>query len=137
MTKTEFGKQFQRLRVAGYRLPVFDGVTVADVVAEWFDTFKGCTVEEFSEAIDRLKQHKTDTWWPATGEIWALVFDVRKARALRNQCDSSTAEWPAVGPDIRQQLAAEFRDFAHRLSQKMTMPNAAPQVTPDDRERQG
>lgn len=129
MTKTDFGKQFQRLRVAGYRLPVFDGVKVTEVIDEWYATFGGCSLEEFSAAIDRLKQQKTDTWWPATGEIWSHIFEIRKARRIRNSVNESH-EWPETGPNLRQQLAADFREFARKLSQQMTMPHAEPQVPP-------
>lgn len=120
MTKAEFSEQFKRLRVAGYRLPVFDGITIADVITEWYGTFGNCSVAEFSEAIDRLKQSKTDTFWPATGELWAEVYEIRKARRIRLQ---------AVQPDYadtipnerRQELAGMFRDFAKTLAGRMAM----------------
>ena len=133
MTKTEFSDQFKRLRVSGYRLPVFDGITVKDVTEEWFRTFGQCSAEEFSQAIDRLKQTKTDTFWPATGEIWQHVFEVRKARRIRQQMamPEAGAETPA---QVRQELAGMFRDFASKLSQRMSMPkaNVPEQVEPDD-----
>jgi hypothetical protein len=132
MTKGEFGTEFQRLRIAGYRLPVFDGITIKDVIDEWYSTFASCSVEDFSAAIDKLKQTKTDTWWPATGEIWALVFEVRHARAIRSQHDSSMTEWPEIPVDVREQLAAKFRDFAASLGRRMAMPDAEPQVKPEE-----
>lgn len=132
MTKTEFGKQFQRLRVAGYRLPVFDGVTIADVITEWYGTFGNCSEAEFSEAIDRLKQSKTDTFWPATGELWAHVYELRKARRIRLQAAQPDYQ-DGRSPVQRQELAEMFRGFAKTLSQRMAMkaePSDA-QVEPD------
>lgn len=128
MTKTEFSDQFKRLRVAGYRLPVFDGITIKDVIDEWFKTFGSCTVEEFSQAIDRLKQGKQDTFWPATGELWAHVFEVRKARRIRLQGQMPTDHDIPAGD--RQELAAMFRTFAQQLGQRMTMPKAVAQEEP-------
>lgn len=32
-----------------------------------------------SAAVDKLKQTKTDTFWPATGELWCLIREYRKA----------------------------------------------------------
>lgn len=81
-------------------------------------------------AIDRLKQHKTDTWWPATGEIWAHIFEIRKARKVRASMDDH-GEFPETPADVRAQLAAGFREFAQKLSQRMTMPHAGPQVEPE------
>lgn len=130
MTKTEFREQFKRLRLAGYRLPLFDGVTIEDVMSEWYDTFSNCTAEEFSQAIDRLKQQKTDTWWPATGEIWAQVFEVRKARKVRASMDDH-GEFPETPAEVRAQLAAGFREFAAQLSQRMRMPQVEPQAEPE------
>lgn len=130
MTKAEFAAQFKRLRVAGYRLPVFDGVTVKDVTDEWYGTFANCSAEEFAQAIDRLKQRKTDTFWPATGELWAHIFEIRKARRIRAQVGESH-EWPETPATVRQELAGMFRGFAQQLAAKMTIPEAPVQVAPD------
>lgn len=127
MTKAEFGEQFKRLRVAGYRLPVFDGVKVNDVIEEWYGTFGSCSHEEFSQAIDRLKQQKTDTWWPATGELWQHIFEVRKARKIRQSM--TTPEYGSETPQqVRQELAGMFRQFAQTLSQKMAMPKVSESI---------
>lgn len=130
MTKTEFGKQFQRLRVAGYRLPVFDGVKVTDVIDEWYATFGGCTEAEFAEAIDRLKKAKTDTFWPATGELWAQVFEIRKARKIRAQSVVTEGHWAMSNEDANDFLSM-LRECKQRILAKMTMPHAEPQVEPD------
>ena len=120
MTKAEFQTQFKRLRVAGYRLPVFTDITITDVITEWYGTFGNCSLEEFSEAIDKLKQSKTDTFWPATGEIWAHVFEIRKARRIRLQAMQPDPE-DAIPQTTRQELAGMFREFAKTLSQRMAM----------------
>jgi hypothetical protein len=127
MTKTEFAEQFKRLRVAGYRLPVFDGVSVKDVTDEWYGTFGNCSADEFSQAIDRLKQSKTDTFWPATGELWQHVFEVRKARRIRLQAMQADPV-DTVPQTQRQELAAMFRGFAQQLSQRMSMPKVSEAV---------
>jgi hypothetical protein len=132
MTKTEFSEQFKRLRVAGYRLPVFQpGESVKDLTDEWFGTFGACTKDEFAYAIDELKKAKTDTWWPAPGELWAHVFEYRKGRRLRMQTDVAD-DRDALTQAQRNELAAHFRDFARRLSAKMTMPRAVAQVEPQE-----
>jgi hypothetical protein len=127
MTKTEFQSQFKRLRVAGYRLPVFDGITIADVIEEWYGTFGNCSVDEFSKAIDLLKQKKTDTFWPATGELWAQVYEIRKARRIRLQAEQPSD--PDTLPQAkRDELAGMFRDFAKTLAQRMAMKSAPSDV---------
>jgi hypothetical protein len=133
MTKTEFKAQFKRLRTAGYRLPVWDGITVDDVLAEWFDTFGSCSLAEFSAAIDKLKQVKTDTFWPATGEIWTHVFEYRKERRIRLQVESGM-HYTGVDltPEQRQEMASMFREFTKGLSQRMAMPKAEPQTVPQE-----
>ncbi len=131
MTKAEFREQFKRLRVAGYRLPISDGVTVDDVLAEWFQTFGGCTVREFAEAIDRLKKSKADTFWPAPGELWAHVFEIRKAHRIRLQT-ANPDFGQDISPDVRSEMAAAFREFAAHLSQKMAMRHAPAQTRPQD-----
>lgn len=142
MTKTEFSEQFKRLRIAGYRLPVFDGVKVTDVVDEWYDTFKGCSALEFSDAIDRLKQVKTDTFWPATGELWFHVKEHRKARAIRRQTEDHGSAWAMSDEDSKEFLSV-LRAARDKILGRMTMPHAEPQVEPDhvlreqeDRERE-
>jgi hypothetical protein len=137
MTKTEFSEQFKRLRVAGYRLPVFQpGESVSDLTAEWYGTFGACTKDEFAYAIDELKKAKTDTWWPAPGELWAHVFEYRKGRRLRLQQQMPGDDGDGLTPAQRQELAAHFRDFARRLSAKMAMPKVseglARQDVPDE-----
>lgn len=131
MNKAEFRGQFKRLRIAGYRMPVFDGVTVDDVLNEWFQTFQGCTVEEFSEAIDRLKREKTDTFWPATGELWALIFDIRKARAIRRQTNDHGVDWAMSDEDVQDFLAV-LRATKEKILGRMTMPHAEPQTKPEE-----
>jgi hypothetical protein len=131
MTKTEFQEQFKRLRVAGYRLPVFDGITIADVIAEWYGTFGACSVQEFSDAIDRLKKAKTDTFWPATGEIWQHVYEVRKARRIKQSMQMP--EYGETTPqEVRTELAGMFREFATKLSQRMAMPKVAESLAVQD-----
>lgn len=134
MTKTEFRTQFKRLRTAGYRLPVWDGITVDDVLTEWFDTFGTCSEPEFSAAIDKLKQVKTDTFWPATGELWTHIFAYRKERRIRLQAQSGTHyDGAELTPSQRAEMAGMFREFAKTLGQRMAM-KAAPsdtQETPD------
>lgn len=130
MTKTEFQEQFKRLRVAGYRLPVFDGITIADVIAEWYGTFGSCSKEEFSEAIDRLKKDKTDTFWPATGELWAHVYEFRKARRIRLQAQSPDYDDRPLTPEQSQEFVSMFRQFQKQLVKKMAMPHAEPQQAP-------
>lgn len=130
MTKTEFQEQFKRLRVAGYRLPVFDGITIADVIAEWYGTFGTCSKEEFSAAIDKLKQVKTDTFWPATGELWALVYEVRKAHRIRLQSQQDdTGSWSMSDEDAQEFLTV-LRECKQRVISRMTMPHAEPQTPP-------
>lgn len=142
MTKAEFGEQFKRLRVAGYRLPVFDGVKVGEVIDEWYATFQSCTQVEFAEAIDRLKQQKTDTFWPATGELWFQVFEIRKARRVRRQTDDHDGAWQMSDADAKAFLEV-LRATRDRILGRMTMPQAEPQTPPDhvllneeERERQ-
>jgi hypothetical protein len=129
MTKAEFGKQFQRLRVAGYRLPVFDGVNIADVISEWYGTFGGCTEQEFAQAVDRLKQVKTDTFWPATGELWFYIKEVRKAHAIRRSASDHGGEWAMSEADADVFLAM-LRATKDKILTKMAMPAAVPQVEP-------
>lgn len=129
MTKTEFKDQFKRLRTAGYRLPVFDGITVDDVLTEWFGTFGGCTVNEFSAAIDKLKQVKKDTFWPSTGEIWTLVFEVRKANRIRRQSADTEGAWSMSDADAQEFLAV-LRATRDKILHKMAMPKAEPQTVP-------
>lgn len=132
MNKTEFKEQFKRLRVSGYRLPVFDGVTIEDVMAEWYTTFGACSVEEFSSAIDTLKQVKTDTFWPATGEIWTHVLRYRKERRIRLQAQSGQHIGGKELSDAqRREMAGMFREFAQKLGARMTMPKAEAQTVPD------
>lgn len=134
MNKTEFKEQFKRLRVAGYRLPVWDDVKVDEVMAEWYATFGNCSVEEFSSAIDTLKQVKTDTFWPATGEIWTHVLRYRKERRIRLQAQSGGEyHYPELSSSQRKEMAGMFREFAQKLGQRMTMPKveSADQVEPD------
>jgi hypothetical protein len=130
MTKAEFGEQFKRLRIAGYRLPVFDGVKVGEVVDEWYGTFGSCSVAEFSHAIEKLKQTKTDTWWPATGELWTHIFQYRKERKIRSQANDGGHSWSMSDEDVNEFLAV-FRECKQRVLAKMTMPHAEPQVEPD------
>lgn len=143
MTKTEFKTQFKRFRMAGYRLPVFDGVTVDNIMDEWYDTFEHCTVQEFGAAIDRLKQVKTDTFWPATGEIWFYIFEYRKRNAIRRQSEGHGGDWSMSDADA-QEFLAMLRATRDKILGKMTMPHAEAQVAPDhvlleqeDREREG
>lgn len=135
MTKTEFQEQFKRLRVAGYRLPVFDGITIADVITEWYGTFGGCTVKEFSAAIDRLKQAKTDTFWPATGELWAHVYEVRKANRIRSQANRQEPDAWAMSEEETGDFLAALRACRNRIVARMAMPKvseaAGSQVEPD------
>lgn len=131
MTKTEFRDQFKRLRVCGYRLPVFTDATIDDVLTEWYATFKDCSGQEFSEAIDRLKREKTDTFWPATGELWAQIADVRKARRIRLQSRESGHGGPEMSDEMRQEFLKDFREFKERMLGK-SMPDAAPQVAPEE-----
>lgn len=128
MTKTEFAEQFKRLRVAGYRLPAFlPGESVKDLTDEWFKTFGACAREEFAHAIDELKKAKTDTFWPAPGELWFHIFELRKARKIR-----ASLEMPEYGDttpqQVRQELAGMFRAFATQLSQRMAMPKVSEAV---------
>lgn len=127
MTKTEFQEQFKRLRVAGYRLPVFDGVTIADVIAEWYQTFGGCTKAEFAEAIDRLKKAKTDTFWPATGELWFHIKEYRKGQAIRRSAAAVEGEW-AMSDEDRDQFLAMLRQTRDKILRKM--PHAEAQTEP-------
>lgn len=130
MTKGEFGEQFKRLRIAGYRLPVFDGVKVTDVVDEWYGTFGSCSVQEFAHAIDKLKQTKTDTFWPASGEIWTHIFQYRKERRIRSQANEVGHEWSMSDADA-QDFLAMLRECKAKVLAKMTMPHAEPQAEPD------
>src|SRR3990167_1077123 len=129
MTKTEFREQFKRLRVAGYRLPVFEGVTIEDVLTEWFRTFSSCSVEEFSQAIDKLKQTKTDTFWPATGELWTHIFFIRKERRIRRQAADTGYDWSMSDAD-RDAFLTMLRETMRKIAAKHTMPHAEPQVEP-------
>lgn len=129
MTKTEFQEQFKRLRVAGYRLPVFDGVNIADVIAEWYQTFGGCTKQEFAEAVDRLKKAKTDTFWPATGELWFHIKEIRKGHAIRRSAASVEGEWAMSDAD-RDVFLAMLRSTRDKLLRKM--PDAAAQTRPQE-----
>jgi len=135
MTKTEFKAQFKRLRVSGYRLPVFDGVTIEDVMAEWFGTFGSCTTEEFSGAVDRLKETKTDTFWPATGEIWTHIRQLRKERRIRIQSQHPGYENKLTDAQA-QEFLSDFRQFQKKLVAKMTMPHAEVQTAPDHVQRE-
>jgi hypothetical protein len=135
MTKAEFGEQFKRLRVAGYRLPVFDGVKVTEVIDEWYDTFRSCTPKEFAAAVDRLKETKTDTFWPATGEIWSHIKEHRKLHALRRQANEHGTEWAMSDEDAQEFLAA-FRAAKDKILGKMTMPNSEAHVEPDHVQRE-
>lgn len=131
MTKTEFKGAFKRLRLAGYRLPVFDGVTVEDVMDEWYQTFQACGVDEFVQAIDRVKQVKRDTFWPATGEVWAQVFEVRKARRIRLQAQETGGYWQ-MSDENAQEFLAMLREAKRRIMAKMAMPEGEPvQELPD------
>lgn len=130
MNKTEFREQFKRLRVAGYRLPTFDGVTVDDVMDEWFRTFQDVPRYEFEEAIDRLKKDKTDTFWPATGELWAHIFEIRKARRIRHQASDHGGAW-AMSDDDTQNFLGVLRAARDKILGRMTMPRAVAQVEPD------
>lgn len=130
MTKTEFREQFKRLRVAGYRLPVFDGVTIEDVLDEWYATFQSCSAQEFSHAIDKLKQTKTDTFWPASGELWTHVFQYRKERRIRSQANAVEGQWQMSDADAQEFLSV-LRAAKDKILGKMTMPQAEAQVEPD------
>jgi len=130
MTKSEFSAQFKRLLAAGYRLPAFDGITIKDVIDEWFGTFGPCSVGEFSQTVDRLKQRKTDTFWPATGEIWQLILEVRKDRYIRKQSQDPGPVWGMSDADTREFLS-ELRACQKRIIAKQAMPHAEPQVKPD------
>lgn len=130
MTKTEFREQFKRLRVAGYRLPLFDGVTVDNVLDEWYATFAKCSVNEFSHAIDKLKQTKTDTFWPASGELWTHIFQYRKECRIRNQAAYVEGSWSMSQEDAHEFLEM-LRECKKRILSKMTMPHAEAQVEPD------
>lgn len=127
MTKAEFKDQFKRLRVAGYRLPVSDGVTVDDVMDEWFKTFQGCSVRELATSIDRLKLEKTDTFWPSTGQLWFHIKDVRKGDAIRRQANDHTGEWAMSDADTREFLAV-LRAARDRIVKGM--PQADAQTRP-------
>lgn len=130
MTKAEFAEQFKRLRVAGYRLPVFDGVTVKDVTDEWYSTFALCSVHEFSHAIDKLKQEKTDTFWPAAGELWVHIFQYRKERRIRRQSSEIEGAWAMSDEDAKDFLAM-LRATKEKILNRMAMPRVEPQVEPD------
>lgn len=130
MTKAEFGEQFKRLRVAGYRLPVFDGVKVNDVIEEWYATFAACSREEFADAVDRLKQTKTDTFWPATGELWFHIKEGRKARAIRRSANEHGGAWSMSEEDSEAFLAL-LRATKDKILGRMVMPAAAVQAEPD------
>jgi hypothetical protein len=130
MTKAEFGEQFKRLRIAGYRLPVFDGVKVGEVVDEWYGTFGSCSVAEFSYAIEKLKETKTDTWWPATGELWFLVKAYRKEQAIRRSANNVGGQW-SMSEEESKEFLAVLRTTRDKILGRMTMPHAEPQVAPD------
>jgi hypothetical protein len=128
MTKAEFSEQFKRLRVAGYRLPVFlPGESVKDLTDEWFKTFGGCTLDEFSFAVDELKKIKTDTFWPAPGELWAQIEERRKMRRLRAQAVVSEGRWAMSDEDTREFLSL-LREARDKILRKM--PHAEPQTAP-------
>lgn len=129
MTKAEFSQQFKRLRIAGYRLPVFDDVKIGEVVDEWFGTFGSCSVTEFAHAIDKLKQTKTDTFWPSSGELWTHIFQDRKERRIRREAENPGHE-STLSPERRQEFLSAFREFQQQLIAKMTMPHAEPQTAP-------
>lgn len=129
MTKTEFKAEFKRLRVAGYRLPLMDGVTVDDVMDEWYATFAACRVEEFAWAINRLKETKTDTFWPATGELWFAIKEYRKANAIRRSASDHAGAWSMSDADVQDFLTV-FRAAKAKILSKMTMPDAEPQTEP-------
>lgn len=130
MTKAEFAEQFKRLRVAGYRLPVFDGVTVKDVTDEWYGTFGSCSVQELAHAIDQLKRTKTDTFWPASGELWAHIYQYRKERRIRRQSENVEGEWHMSETDA-QEFLSMLRATRDKIIGRMAMPKAAVQVDPD------
>lgn len=130
MTKAEFSEQFKRLRVAGYRLPVFDGVKITDVIDEWYQSFQGCSVAEFSAAVDKLKQTKTDTFWPATGELWFLIKEYRKSNAIRRSAREVGGEWGMSDADA-QEFLTMLRGTMRKIAKKHTMPHAVAQVEPD------
>lgn len=130
MTKTQFREQFKRLRVAGYRLPVFDGATIDDVLDEWYATFQSCSDAELGHAIDKLKQTKTDTFWPASGELWTHIFQYRKERKIRSQANHVEGEW-SMSTEDAQEFLAMLRDCKAKILAKMSMPHAEPQVEPD------
>lgn len=130
MTKAEFTVQFKRLRVAGYRLPVFDGATIKDVIDEWYGTFEACSVTEFSHAIDCLKRTKTDTFWPASGELWMHILQHRKERRIRAEANS-VGIGTSLTAEQRKEFLKSFREFRQALLAKMAMPHAEPQVEPD------
>jgi len=129
MTKTEFKDQFKRLRVAGYRLPISEGVTVDDVMTEWFQTFQGCTVREFSTAIDNLKRVKQDTFWPATGELWSQIKEIRKGNRIRRQTEDTAGSWSMSDEDAQEFLAL-LRATKDKIIGRMAMPHAEPQTRP-------
>lgn len=131
MTKAEFAEQFKRLRVAGYRLPIFDGVTVKDVTDEWYATFGSCSVTELSHAIDRLKQTKTDTFWPASGELWEHIFQYRKERRIRSEINQSGPSWEMSEAEAQEFLRV-FRAAKEKILRKMSMADAQSQVEPEE-----
>jgi hypothetical protein len=129
MTKAEFSEQFKRLRVAGYRLPAFlPGESVKDLTDEWFKTFGGCALDEFSYAVDELKKIKTDTFWPAPGELWAHILERRKMRHLRSQAVMTEGAWSMSDSDA-QEFLAMLRATRDRILRKM--PSAEPQTIPE------
>lgn len=131
MTKTEFGNQFKRLRASGYHLVLPDGITLPEVVDEWYRTFGACSVAELAHAIDCLKRTKLDTFWPAPGELWAPIFQYRKERRIQAEARNGGGEDDPTAPDQRQEFQAAFQAFRDRLLAKMTMPEATVQVEPE------
>lgn len=129
MTKAEFRDQFKRLRVAGYRLPVGDGVTVDDVMTGMYADFGACSCDEFSRAIDLLKQAKTDTFWPAPGDIWKHIKTVRKANAIRKSAREVDGEWQMSDADAAEFLSL-LRETKRKILSKMAMAHAEPQKAP-------
>ena len=119
------------LTMCGYRLPVFDGVTIEHVMDEWYQTFHDVPAYEFSAAVDALKKVKTDTFWPATGELWAQVFEIRKARRVRASARVTEGDWGMKDEDTDTFLAM-LRETKDKILGKMAMPKGAPVQEPPD-----
>lgn len=122
MTKAEFKTQFDRLRLAGYRLQLPEGAAIQAVLAEWYPTFAECYVEDLAVAIDRVKQTKTDTFWPAIGEVYQHILDVRKERARRNS--ERDYDYPEVPEAERQAGLAYLKEAMKAIQQKHRMPDS-------------